>query len=420
MKRLKNKKVIWITAAVVVVLAIALLGQNTLTGPGVYTVKKSRFESSISVKGEIQGKNAVLISFPDELKHRDLRIREFEIKDLIEEGTLVNEGEWVATLDIDNINQQIQSNNDDLERRLAEFNDAKIDSAIELTNFREELKELGYDLQYRELDLEQAQFESPAYQRKVQVAYNKTLRQIDKRRRDYELRRLNLAVRTKRREDRYNFTLHRDSLLRQALEAATISSPGDGIIMYARTRRGRKIRIGDNVSQWQPTIANLPDMSELISETYVEEIQITKLNNGDSVEVTVDAIPGKIYTGTVYRIANIGQEISGVDSKVFNVLIDINNSDASLRPAMTSNNRIILHDRQNVLTIPRECLFSENGENFVYLKKSGTVYKQLVNAGLENDLEIIIRSGLEENDRILYSAPENASEVVYFEGFASN
>lgn len=410
----------WITAAVMVVLAVALLGQNTLTGTGVYTVKKTGFESSISVKGEIQGKNAVLISFPDELKHRDLRIREFEIKDLIEEGTLVKKGDWVATLDIDNINQQIQYNNDDLERRLAEFNDAKIDSAIELTNFREELKELGYDLQYRELDLEQAQYESPAYQRKVQVAYNKTIRQIEKRRRDYELRRLNLAVRTKRREDRYNFTLHRDSLLRQALEAATITSPGDGTVMYARTRRGRKIRIGDNVSQWQPTIANLPDMSELISETYVEEIQITKLKIGDSVEVTVDAIPGKVYTGRVYRIANIGQEISGMDAKVFNVLIDITNSDASLRPAMTSNNRIILHNRQNVLTIPRECLFSEDGENFVYLKKSGTVYKQPVTAGVENDSEIIILSGLDENDRILFSAPENASEVTYYEEFASN
>lgn len=420
MKRLKNKKVLWITAAAVVVLIFVLLGRETLTGPKVFTVKNSRFESSILVKGEIQGKNAVLISFPDELKHRDLRIRDFEIKDLIEEGALVNKGEWVATLNIDNINQQIQSNNEEMERRLAEFNDAKIDSAIELTNFREELKELRYDLQYRELDLEQAQFESPAYQRKIQVAYNKTLRQIEKRRRDYELRRLDLGVRTKRREDRHNFAMHRDSLLRQALEAATISSPADGIVMYARTRRGRKIRIGDQVSQWQPTIANLPDMSELISETYVEEIQITKLNNGDSVEVTVDAIPGKVYTGTVYRIANIGQELSGFDSKVFNVLIDIKNSDASLRPAMTSNNRIILHSRQNVLTIPRECLFSENDEKFVYLKKSGTVFKQPVTPDLENDSEIIILSGLDENDRILFSAPENASEITYFEEVASN
>ncbi len=420
MKLTKKKRYILIAVAAVVIIALALAGQNTLSGPKVFTVKKTGFESSISVKGEIQGKNAVLISFPDDLKHRDLRIREFQIKDLIEEGKLVKKGDWVATLDIDNINQQIQYNNDDLERRLAEFNDAKIDSAIELTRFREELKELKFELDYRELDLTQAKYESPAYQRKVQVAYNKTLRQIEKRHRDYELRRMNLAVRTKRREDRYNFALHRDSLLHKALEAAAIVAPDDGMVMYARTNRGRKIRIGDNVSQWNPTIATLPNLSILISETYVEEIQITKLNFGDRVEITIDAIPGKIYSGSIYKIANIGQELAGFESKVFNVLIEINDTDASLKPAMTSNNKIILHNRQDVLTIPRECLFSDNGENYVYLKKAGNIYKQPVTPDVENDSEVIIRSGLEENDRILYSAPDNSAEITFYEEIASN
>src|SRR5690554_824544 len=284
----RNKKIIWIVLAVIVVLVFAVLGRKSLVSVDTYTVKRTTFESAITVKGEIQGKTATLISFPDDLKHRDLWVREFQIKDLIEEGKVVKKGDWVATLDVDNINSQIENNNDDLERRLAEFNDQKIDSAIELTNLRQELKELNFDLDYRKLDLEQAQYESPAYQRKVRVAYNKTLRQIEKKRRDYELRRMNLSVRTKRREDRYNFSLHRDALLKKALEAATIVAPRDGMVMYARTPWGRKVRIGDHVSQWNPAIASLPDLSSLISETFVEEIHITKLAAGDSVLITVD------------------------------------------------------------------------------------------------------------------------------------
>lgn len=169
-------------------MAIALISRNSIPGESTYTVKKKTFESVITVKGEIQGKNAVYISFPDDLKHRDIRIGEFQIKDLIEEGSIVKKGDWVATLDIDNINQQIQNNDDDMERRLAEFNDQKNDSAIELTQMREELKELRFDLEYRKLDLEQSKYESPAYQRKMRVAFSKTLRQIEKKRRDYELR----------------------------------------------------------------------------------------------------------------------------------------------------------------------------------------------------------------------------------------
>ncbi|MDD4107735.1 MAG: HlyD family efflux transporter periplasmic adaptor subunit, partial [Prolixibacteraceae bacterium] len=354
-----KKKIIFGTIALLIIILMAIFGTKTLTGPKSYTVIKTKFESLITVKGEIQGKEGVVISLPDDLKHRDLRIRDFQIKDLIKEGSLVKKGDWVATLDIDNIKQQIEYNNDELERRLAEFNDSKIDTAIELNTFREQLKELRYDLEYRELDLEQSKFESPAYQRKMQVAYNKTIRQINKRERDYELRERSLTVRTKRSEDRYNYYLMRDSLLKKALIAAEIAAPQDGMVMYARLRGGRKIRIGDNVSQWNPAIATLPDMSVLISETYVEEIHITKLNIGDSVSITVDALPGKIFSGYVYKIANIGQELAGYESNVFSVLIELKDTDPELKPAMTSSNNIIITSIPDVYTIPRECLFTE-------------------------------------------------------------
>lgn len=408
---LKKKSIIGIIAATVATIAMVFIGKETLTGPGTFTVKKTHFELIISSKGEIKGKNAVLISFPDELKPRDLQIHEFEITDLIEEGTLVKKGDWVASLDKDNITQQIQSNNDDMERRLADLKDAKIDTAIDLTNLREELKEFKYTLEYKELDLEQAQYESPAYQRKVKMEYDRTLRQIEKKRRDYELRRLYLSARTKRREDWYNYAVLRDSLLQKALVAADIYAPDDGILMYARTRHGNKIKIGDDVSQWNPTIATLPDMSVPVSETYIEEIQITKIHEGDSVEITVDALPGKVYQGKVYKIANIGQELQGFESKVFHVLIELIDSDPELKPAMTTINNIIVSSIPDVLTIPRECLFSQNDSSFVYLKTDGGIVRQPVIAGLDNEKEVIIETGLKEKDKILFRPPKN-KEVV--------
>ncbi|HKI88928.1 MAG TPA: efflux RND transporter periplasmic adaptor subunit [Draconibacterium sp.] len=416
----KNKSIIGIVVAVVAVIIIVLLGSNGFSGEKTYTVKKDNFESVISVKGEIQGKNAILISLPDILKKRDLRIYEFQIKDLIQEGTKVKKGDWIATLDIASITQQIQNNNDDLERRRAEFNDAKIDSAIELTKLREELKEFTYDLEYKEVELEQAKYESPAYQRKVKVEYNKTVRQMDKKHRDYQLKQLDLKVKTRRIEDRYDYYLRRDSLLKQAVVAARITAPKDGMIMYAKLWGGRKLRIGDYISQWNSTIATLPDMSVLVSETYVEEIQITKIAEGDSVEITVDALPDKKYAGEVIKIANIGQELNGIESKVFRVLIEIKGSNPELKPAMTANNDIILKNVSDVLTIPRECLFSQNGNDFVYLKKSGKIYKKKVIAGTENEEKIMIKQGLNENDKILFTPPKNAEEIDFYKSLALN
>ena len=398
---IKKKSILGIATAAVIVFIIVLVGRNSFSGEKTFTVKKDNFESVISVKGEIQGKNAVLISLPDILKKRDLRIYEYQIKDLIQEGTKVKKGDWVATLDIASITQQIQNNNDDLERRRAEFNDAKIDSAIELTTLREELKEFKYDLEYKEVELEQAKYESPAYQRKVKVDYNKTVRQMDKKHRDYQLKQLDLKVKTRRIEEKYDYYLRRDSLLKQALIAARIKAPQDGMVMYAKLWGGRKLQMGDYISQWNSTIATLPDLSVLVSETYVEEIQITKIAEGDSVEITVDALPDKKFAGEIIKIANIGQELNGFESKVFRVLIEIKDYDPELKPAMTANNDIIVKNVSDVLTIPRECLFSQNGDDFVYLKKSGKVYKKKVIPGTENDEKIMITQGLEERDKIL-------------------
>jgi multidrug efflux pump subunit AcrA (membrane-fusion protein) len=348
----------------------------------------------------------VLISLPDDLKHRDLRINEFKIKDLIQEGSLVKKDDWVATLDIENITQQIQSNGDESERHRVELNDAKIDSAIELKRLREEIEEFTYDLEYKKLELEQAKYESPAYQRKVNVAFNKTLRQMEKKKRDYELRRMHLRMRTKRIEDHYNWHLFRDSLLKKAVVAAEITAPQDGMIIYARVWGGRKLRIGDNISRWRPTIATLPDLSVLISDTYVEEIHITKINIGDSARITIDAIPGKIFNGVIYKIANIGQELPGFESKVFNVLIELTDTDPELKPAMTSNNNIIINRIPDVLTIPREGLFADNNVNYVYVRKAGKVIKRPVTTGPENDKEVIIQTGLQVDDKVLLSEPD--------------
>ncbi len=415
----KKGIIIGAALAVAAIIIVVLLSNNSLSGEKIYTVKKDNFESIISTKGEIQGKNAVLISLPDVLKRRDLRIYEYEIKELIQEGTEVKKGDWIATLDIGSITQQIQNNNEDLEKRRAEFNDAKIDSAIQLTQLRQELKEFKYDLEYKEVELEESKFESPAYQRKVKVEYNKTVRQMDKKHRDYQLKQLELKVKTRRIEDKYEEFQRRDSLLKLAVSEARIKAPEAGMVMYAKLWGGRKLRVGDYISLWNPTIATLPDMSVLVSETYVEEIQITKIAEGDSAEVTVDALPDKKFNGEIIKIANIGQELSGFESKVFKVRIEIKDSNPELKPAMTTNNDIVVKNVSNVLTIPRQCLFSENENDFVYLKKAGKVYKKKVVAGTENEEKILIKQGLQEDDKILFSPPENADELDFHESLAA-
>jgi multidrug efflux pump subunit AcrA (membrane-fusion protein) len=318
-------------------------------------------------------------------------------------------------LDGATITEQIQSNQQELTRRLAELNDAKIDSAIQLTKLREELEEFSYDLDYKKLELEQAKYESPAYQRKKQVEFNNTIRQMEKKKRDYELQRLNLKSRTRRIEERYDRYSLRDSLLKDGLKACRVTAPKEGMVMYAKLWGGRKLRVGDEINPWMPTIATLPDMSVLVSETYVQEIDITKITEGDSVNIYIDALPDKNYSGVISKIANIGQELPGFDTKVFKVLIDMKENGSEIKPSMTTDNRIILESFGNVIAIPRNCLFAVNGETFVYAKEDSKVVKKRVVSGVENEEQVVIHSGLKEKDKIYTSAPENADDIPFSE-----
>ena len=411
----RNKKnIIWIAILVIVLAA----GSAVIAGLGIspsetYVVKKGPFEQTINAKGEIQGKDAVVINLPDELRLRDLRIYSLKLKDIVQEGTSVKKGEWVATLDAATINQQIQNNNEDLVKRRAELNDAKIDSTIELTKLREELEEFTYDLEYKALELEQSKYESPAYQRKMKMEYDKTVRQMEKQRRDYELKKLELKIKTQRIADRYEHFATRDSLLKKAMIACRVTAPKDGMVMYAKLWGGRKIRVGDDISFFNPVIATLPDMSVLVSETYVQEIDITKIHEGDPVEIKIDALPGKTYNGTISKIANIGQELPGFDTKVFRVLIDLEENSKEIKPAMTTDNRILLNKMDEVVKIPREAIYADSGKTFIYLKQNGKTWKKEIEPGLENEEEVVIDSGLSENDKIFIAEPEDAAEIQF-------
>ncbi len=380
-----------------------------------FVVRLATFEKYIETKGEIHGKDALYITLDDIFKDNDLRLSGLIIKDMVPEGTIVKKGDWVATLDQAPINQRIQENRDELERRRASFNDAKIDSTITLTNMRQRITELQYDLQYSELDLQQAKFESPAYQRRIQTAYNQKVRQIDRAKRDYELRRIDLSNRLRRFEERYNSVVETDKKLHKAIEASNITSPQPGMVIYARVSGNRKIRVGNEVGPWRPEIATIPDLSVLVSETYVEEIDIAKISIGDSVWINVDAMPGERFNGTILKIANVGLELSGFESKVFAVTIELAHSEKKLLPGMTSTNQIILERIPNQISIPRASLNNDGKHCFVFLKKGGKVWKKQVETGSENNDMVVITKGLEEKDRILLSPPEKASALAFLE-----
>lgn len=406
----KHKKLILISSGVFVLILAGVYFVGIKPSSKVYKVKKENFEALISCKGEIQSEKAVLITIPDVFGDRSLEIYDTQIKDLIPEGSIVKKGDFVGLLDQGRVKQLKQNNEEAMKKLLFNINDAKIDSAVELVALRDGIEQFGFDLQYKKVELEQSVFESPAYQRTSQMAYDRALRQLEYKRRAYQMTQKGLRIHISRDEDRLKLLVDKDRKYQVAFDGARIVAPQGGMLIYGRTfgRGGsRKLTIGSWVSMQNPVIATLPDLSVLDSETYVEEIYISKIKVGDSARVYIDALKNQEKIGAISNISNVGQEMTGFDSKVFKVNIRIASDNDKVKPSMTTNNEIIIAREQNVLVIPRSTLFSAEGKQFVYLRELGKITIKDVECGNQSDKFVVIKKGLKEGDKILLDKPVN-------------
>jgi len=406
----KHKKLMLISSGVIVLIMAGVYFVGIKPSSKVYKVKRDNFEALISCKGEIQSEKAVLITIPDVFGDRSLEIYDTQIKDLIPEGSIVKKGDFVGLLDQGRVKQLKQNNEEAMKKLLFNINDAKIDSAVDLVALRDGIEQFVFDLQYKKVELEQSVFESPAYQRTSQMAYDRALRQLDYKKRAYLMTQKGLRTHISRDENRLKLLVDKDRKYQLAFEGARIVAPQGGMLIYGRTfgRGGsRKLTIGSWVSMQNPVIATLPDLSILDSETYVEEIYISKIKVGDSARVYIDALKNLENIGAISSISNVGQEMTGFDSKVFKVNIRIASDNDKVKPSMTTNNEIIIAREQNVLVIPRSTLFSAEGKQFVYLREVGKITIKDVECGNQSDKFVVIKEGLKEGDKILLNKPEN-------------
>ena len=151
-------------------------------------------------------------------------------------------------------------------------------------------------------------------------------------------------------------------------------------------------------------------MSNLISRTYINEIDISKVKVGQNVKIGIDAFPEKQLTGQVTSVANIGQAMPNSDAKVFEVKIKIFGQDKDLKPAMTTSNAIDAGLFKDTLMVATDAVFENDSLKFVYLGKDNPV-KQIVWLGDENENYVLIKKGLKENDMVWLSEPKDAGDI---------
>jgi HlyD family secretion protein len=436
-------KKILITVGIIVAIT-ALIAFNRMSSKNkvvnTYTeVKKGLFEITVTNSGELLAEKSVDIRGPEMGQQNeqqrgsgggnsgggggggqrmvvsvsrggggDMHAQDLKIQDMVPEGTIVKTGDYIAQLDRSSYNNTLKDEQDNLKTQQTNYDMKLLDTAVVLTNLRDEIKNQKYAVEEAQITLEQSKFEPPATIRKAETALDRAKRSLEQKKRSYQLTMAqNLADlnRLKQRLDREKRLV---ADINDFLSKFTITAPSPGMVIYKKERTGAKRKIGSSVNAFDMVIATLPDLSVMISKIYVNEIEISKVKIGQSVTVKVDAFPAKAFTGKVSFIANIGETLPNSDSKMFEVQIKLDGSDPDLRPTMTTGNKIIVQSYNDAIYIPTEAVQTGiDSIPFVYTKNRN---KQIVMLGESNDKNILVTKGLEPGTEIFLIQPEETEK----------
>ena len=143
----------------------------------------------------------------------------------------------------------------------------------------------------------------------------------------------------------------------ERLEWTTIKAPMAGIITLLELEEGEIVTSGRSAFSQSPPLMTIVDPSKMVVKTFINEVDMERLDDGQKAVIKVDAYQSKTYEGQVYEISPSGQQQDNIIS--FEVMIEVLGSPEELKPGMSTDVDIITYEEQNVLMVPIDAIISE-------------------------------------------------------------
>ena len=205
--------------------------------------------------------------------------------------------------------------------------------------------------------------------------------------------------------------------MQEAMNNYTVTSPISGTIIEKNAKAGDALATGAD-------LCTIYDLSYLVMVINVDELQVSSLSVGQSVQVTADAVPDKTYIGTVTRVSMKGNSNGGTTT--YPVTVRIDETDG-LRPGMNANAEIVVAEARNALAVPNAAVVrggyvlvtqdspSAANADPSMIAPDGYVYVP-VKTGVSDDNYTQIISGVTGNDTVAYDSASVSSDTYYDDG----
>jgi multidrug efflux pump subunit AcrA (membrane-fusion protein) len=169
-----------------------------------------------------------------------------------------------------------------------------------------------------------------------------------------------------------------------------ITAPKDGIVTTVAVAAGERVTNGQ-------VVAHLTNYKDLQTIVQVDELDISKIKKGQTVDLTVSAVPDQTYTGKVTAIAAEGTSSNGVST--FDGTIHFEKP-ANLKVGMSAEASILTDSKAEALYVPVDGIYSNNNEKYVIATSTSSTEQKTVKTGLATEEYVEITEGVSEGDTI--------------------
>lgn len=207
--------------------------------------------------------------------------------------------------------------------------------------------------------------------------------------------------------------------MKEQLAKCEIHAPTDGVVQYGPSGERRfwsenRVAAGEQAYPGQ-TILTLPDTSQMLVSTRIHEADRHKVSEGLKVVVTVPAVPGRTFTGTLTKITKFADSERGwlnPNLKEHAAEVRLDDNDAALSPGDTAHIEILIEQVPDVLAVPVQCVFSRGPKHFVFVRHALSTAPVEVKLGRTTTTMVEVVSGLSAGDDVVMAPDERLQAML--------
>jgi HlyD family secretion protein len=378
-----------------------------------YSLSKSDFLEKVYVPGTVQA----VVNTPVMPPRNQLGM--MTVKWIVADGSLVRKGDTLCILSAPEVESKYKEMLISIETLEAELKKAEADNQLNIALLEAQLKTSEAQFKISSLDSLKMKFAPDTQKRLLDLEIKRTL--IEKQKTEKKLAATKIIGETDLRQKRAMIAQERmkaQSYYDQ-LSSMTITAQRDGLVMRAEMPRfmvssgtgvgsfGGPVREGTVILLSTP-ILQFPDLSRMQISASVAEADFKKIERGQKVFVTVDAVEKLVTTGKVNRknlASSTAMRYNESKVRSYEVIIDLDSCHSKMKPGLSADCEVIITEEKDTLFVPTMAIFEKDSLKIVYVKNAKEFLPVNIETGTSGSSFTIISGGLKGGERIALTEP---------------